>query len=154
MEAEGSCSCYKPRPSHRPSLDDTNNVCWRVQTEDPHRAIFSIIALFHLQCPLALFVDVYLPVFTAHLTTLSVAQISLCCVHPVPAVWPSFRMFHTHTKQQVKLQLAHCNLYVCRSHGRSVYWVGLHRSNAEIPGSNHAQGMDVCSRVSVLCCPV
>jgi hypothetical protein len=28
------------------------------------------------------------------------------------------------------------------------------RSNIGIAGSNHASGMDVCPRVSVLCCPV
>jgi hypothetical protein len=28
------------------------------------------------------------------------------------------------------------------------------RSNIKIAGSNPAQGMDVCLRVSVLCCPV
>jgi hypothetical protein len=28
------------------------------------------------------------------------------------------------------------------------------RSNVEIAGSNPARGMDVCPRVSVLCCPV
>jgi hypothetical protein len=32
--------------------------------------------------------------------------------------------------------------------------VGLGRLVAEIVGSNPAQGMDVCPRLSVLCCPV
>jgi hypothetical protein len=38
--------------------------------------------------------------------------------------------------------------------GRAVWDVGLGRLVAEIRGSNPAQGMDVCPRLSVLCCPV
>jgi hypothetical protein len=34
--------------------------------------------------------------------------------------------------------------------GRAVWGVGL----AGIVGSNPAQGMDVCPRLSVLCCPI
>jgi hypothetical protein len=38
--------------------------------------------------------------------------------------------------------------------GRAVSGVGLGRLVAGIVGSNPAQGMDVCPRLSVLCCPV
>jgi hypothetical protein len=38
--------------------------------------------------------------------------------------------------------------------GRAVGGVGLGRLVAGIVGSNPAQGMDVCPRLSVLCCPV
>jgi hypothetical protein len=38
--------------------------------------------------------------------------------------------------------------------GRAVWGVGLGRLVAGIVGSNPAQGMDVCQRLSVLCCPV
>jgi hypothetical protein len=38
--------------------------------------------------------------------------------------------------------------------GCAVWGVGLGRLVAGIVGSNPAQGMDVCSRLSVLCCPV
>jgi hypothetical protein len=38
--------------------------------------------------------------------------------------------------------------------GRAVWGVGLGRLVAGIVGSNPAQGMDVYSRLSVLCCPV
>jgi hypothetical protein len=38
--------------------------------------------------------------------------------------------------------------------GRAVWGVGLCRLVAGIVGSNPAQGMDVCPRLSVLCCPV
>jgi hypothetical protein len=38
--------------------------------------------------------------------------------------------------------------------GRAVWGVGLGRLVAGIVGSNPAQGMDVCLRLSVLCCPV
>jgi hypothetical protein len=38
--------------------------------------------------------------------------------------------------------------------GRAVWGVGLGRLVAGIVGSNPAQGMDVCRRLSVLCCPV
>jgi hypothetical protein len=38
--------------------------------------------------------------------------------------------------------------------GRAVWGVGLGRLVAEIVGSNPTQGMDVCPRLSVLCCPV
>jgi hypothetical protein len=38
--------------------------------------------------------------------------------------------------------------------GRAVWGVGLGRLAAGIVGSNPAQGMDVCLRFSVLCCPV
>jgi hypothetical protein len=38
--------------------------------------------------------------------------------------------------------------------GRAVWGVGLCRLVAGIVGSNPAQGMDVCPRIFVLCCPV
>jgi hypothetical protein len=38
--------------------------------------------------------------------------------------------------------------------GRAVRGLGLGRLVAGIVGSNPAQGMDVCPRVSMLCCPV
>jgi hypothetical protein len=38
--------------------------------------------------------------------------------------------------------------------GRAVWGVGLGRLIAGIVGSNPAQGMDVCPRLFVLCCPV
>jgi hypothetical protein len=38
--------------------------------------------------------------------------------------------------------------------GRAVWGVGRGRLVAGIVGSNPAQGMDVCPRLSVLCCPV
>jgi hypothetical protein len=38
--------------------------------------------------------------------------------------------------------------------GRAVWGVDLGRLIAGIVGSNPAQGMDVCPRLSVLCCPV
>jgi hypothetical protein len=38
--------------------------------------------------------------------------------------------------------------------GRAVWGVGLGRLVAGIVGSNPAQGMDVCPRISVFCCPV
>jgi hypothetical protein len=38
--------------------------------------------------------------------------------------------------------------------GRAILGVGLGRLVAGIVGSNPAQGMDVCPRLSVLCCPV
>jgi hypothetical protein len=38
--------------------------------------------------------------------------------------------------------------------GRAVWGVGLGRLVAGIMGSNPAQGMDVCPRLSVLCGPV
>jgi hypothetical protein len=38
--------------------------------------------------------------------------------------------------------------------GRAVWDVGLDRLDSGIIGSNPAQGMDVCPRLSVLCCPV
>jgi hypothetical protein len=38
--------------------------------------------------------------------------------------------------------------------GRAVWGVGLSRLVAGIVGSNPAQGMDVCQRLSVLCCLV
>jgi hypothetical protein len=41
------------------------------------------------------------------------------------------------------------------SHSSHVVWgVVLDHSNAGIVGSNPAQGMDICLRLSVLCCPV
>jgi hypothetical protein len=38
--------------------------------------------------------------------------------------------------------------------GRAVWGVGLGRLVAGTVGSNPAQGMDVCPRLSALCCPV
>jgi hypothetical protein len=38
--------------------------------------------------------------------------------------------------------------------GRAVWGVGLGRLVAGIVGSNPAQGMDVCLRLSMLCCSV
>jgi hypothetical protein len=38
--------------------------------------------------------------------------------------------------------------------GRAVWGVGLGRLVAGIVSSNPSQGMDVCPRLSVLCCPV
>jgi hypothetical protein len=38
--------------------------------------------------------------------------------------------------------------------GRAVRGLGLGRLIAGILGSNPAQGMNVCPRLSVLCCPV
>jgi hypothetical protein len=38
--------------------------------------------------------------------------------------------------------------------GRAIWGVGLGWLVAGIVGSNPAQGMDVCPRLSVLCCPV
>jgi hypothetical protein len=38
--------------------------------------------------------------------------------------------------------------------GRAVWGVGLGRLVAGTVSSNPAQGMDVCPRLSVLCCPV
>jgi hypothetical protein len=47
------------------------------------------------------------------------------------------------------------NKYLKAGHsGRAVRGVGLGRLVAGIVGSNPAQGMDVCLRLSVLCCPV
>jgi hypothetical protein len=41
------------------------------------------------------------------------------------------------------------------SYSDHVVWsVGLERSDTGIVSSNPAQGMDVCPRLSVLCCPV
>jgi hypothetical protein len=42
------------------------------------------------------------------------------------------------------------NPMAAQSEARTVF----DRSNTEIVGSNPAQGMDVCPRFSVLCCPV
>jgi hypothetical protein len=44
--------------------------------------------------------------------------------------------------------------YTAGHSGREVWGVGLGRLIAGIVGSNPAQGMDVCPRLSVLCCPV
>jgi hypothetical protein len=38
--------------------------------------------------------------------------------------------------------------------GRAVWGVDLSRLDTRIMGSNPAQDMDVCPRLSVLCCPV
>jgi hypothetical protein len=38
--------------------------------------------------------------------------------------------------------------------GQAVWGVGLDRWDTGILGSNPAQGVDVCPRLSVLCCPV
>jgi hypothetical protein len=48
------------------------------------------------------------------------------------------------------------SIILCRAghSGRAVWDVGLGRLVAGIVGSNPAQGMDVCPRLSVLCCPV
>jgi hypothetical protein len=44
--------------------------------------------------------------------------------------------------------------FIAGHSGRAVWGVGLGRLIAGIVGSNPAQGMDVCPRLSVLCCPV
>jgi hypothetical protein len=38
--------------------------------------------------------------------------------------------------------------------GHAIEDMGLDRSDTGIVGSNPVQGMDVCQRLSVLCCPV
>jgi hypothetical protein len=45
-------------------------------------------------------------------------------------------------------------LYFAGHSGHAVWGVGLGRLVAGIVGSNPTQGMDVCPRLSVLCCPV
>jgi hypothetical protein len=46
-------------------------------------------------------------------------------------------------------------IYFIAGHsGRAVWGVGLGQLVAGIVGLNPAQGMDVCPRLSVLCCPV
>jgi hypothetical protein len=46
-------------------------------------------------------------------------------------------------------------MFITAGHsGRAVWGVGLGRLVAVIVGSNPAQGMYVCPRLSVLCCPV
>jgi hypothetical protein len=44
--------------------------------------------------------------------------------------------------------------YIAGHSGRAVWGVGLGRLVAGIVGSNPAEDMDVCPRLSVLCCPV
>jgi hypothetical protein len=44
--------------------------------------------------------------------------------------------------------------YIAGHSGRAVWGVGLGLLVAAIVGSNPAQGMVVCPRLSVLCCPV
>jgi hypothetical protein len=54
-------------------------------------------------------------------------------------------------KDQLRLIIRLIRLIIAeRSKACSVY----HSLNVEIAGSNPARGMDVCLRVSVLCCPV
>jgi hypothetical protein len=86
-------------------------------------------------------------------------QANLCLVRvPVPSqlfCWP-------HQQQCLLLCVhIHCYLYyslvrgvIAGYSGRAVWGVGLGRLVAGIVGSNPAQGMDVCPRLSVLYCPV
>jgi hypothetical protein len=50
--------------------------------------------------------------------------------------------------------LSVCNCLCAGSGGLAVWGVGLDRLYDDSVGSNPAQGMDVCPRLSVLCCPV
>jgi hypothetical protein len=47
-----------------------------------------------------------------------------------------------------------CTDSIAGHSGREVSGAGLGRLVAGIVGSNPSQGMDVCPRLSVLCCPV
>jgi hypothetical protein len=51
-------------------------------------------------------------------------------------------------------QIRFCEKVLAGLSGCAVWGVGLDRSDTGIVGSNPAQGMDVCPRLSVLCCPV
>jgi hypothetical protein len=63
---------------------------------------------------------------------------SMCCMP-----WPyHYSWFH------------HPNIILAGHSGRAVWGVCLGRLVAGIVGSNPAQGMDVCPRLSVFCCPV
>jgi hypothetical protein len=50
--------------------------------------------------------------------------------------------------------LSHAYLGSASHSGRAVWGVGLGRLVAGIVGSKSAEGMDVCPRLSMLCCPV
>jgi hypothetical protein len=52
--------------------------------------------------------------------------------------------------QFLEMSAGEAGLNIRRSEASTVFG----RSNVEIAGSNPARGVDVCLRVSVLCCPV
>jgi hypothetical protein len=52
------------------------------------------------------------------------------------------------------LMFIYCTYSVADLSGRAVWGLGLDRLDTGIVGSKLAQGMDVCPRLSVLCCPV
>jgi hypothetical protein len=65
----------------------------------------------------------------------------------------SFDFLHCYSFQASSYNL-HYTIRNLSSHsGCAVQGVGLGHLVTRIVGSNHAQDMDVCHRISVLCCP-
>jgi hypothetical protein len=65
-----------------------------------------------------------------------------------------FFAFHCSSVLFIYFLINNGKIFFAGHSGRAVWGVGLGRLVAGVVGSNPAQGMDVCPRLSVLCCPV